>query len=219
MKPNLKILLSYLICSIFLFSYSKCESDENFKIQWVDTLEGDFSFKDHWQYPEGIWHNEFGQLYNGNYSTEISERMLDSNSKILDDSLDSYYKIFDTTHIFQSIVSDGWCYEFRKPFDIKAHEEENKIVKCSTEISISGHSCLYIEIDGDFFRTEIIYYSVVSSKGRPKFKCTDGYLKVAKKEWQNGILKAEFKFNFHNHLDTEKKIFWNGRIYKVIEKN
>jgi hypothetical protein len=74
-------------------------------IQWTDHLDGDFSFKDNWSYPEGIYRNEFGQLScDGLCPPEIYE-MKDENGRIRDEQLTVFYQLVDTIHQYHSIRS------------------------------------------------------------------------------------------------------------------
>jgi hypothetical protein len=73
------------------------------KVTWMPRLNGDFSFRDQWSYPEGINVNEFGQLSCAGFCERESAAMMHSTGKIFVDSLAAFYAIVDTAHQFYSI--------------------------------------------------------------------------------------------------------------------
>ena len=118
-----------LICTLFIFGLipyrkisEKTQNQKEVQIQWVDDLVGDFSFQEVWSYPEGIFRNEFGQLVCDGICPPETENMKDEEGKILTDSLLSYYKLIDTTHLFHSIHSEANAYEWAGTNFIKAKE-------------------------------------------------------------------------------------------------
>ena len=46
------------------------------------------------------------------------DKMKYENGKIYEDSLESFYKLIDTTHIFHSIESDAWTVWRASPFKL-----------------------------------------------------------------------------------------------------
>ena len=113
--------MKLLVCYLFFFIgiYTSLISRENeyinskeIPINWTDTLAGDFSFQNKWKYPDGVIINEFGQLECDGICPPEIDNMKDKNGKIIKDSLDAFYRIIDTLHQFQSILTDAWCYEW-----------------------------------------------------------------------------------------------------------
>ena len=53
-----------LLFLLFLFSLSclHMRKPENIAVVWHKNVIGDFSFKDTWNYPEGVYLNQHGQL-------------------------------------------------------------------------------------------------------------------------------------------------------------
>ena len=107
-----------LISLLFLIGIScktvekESNSTHKIKIEWTENLEGDFSFKEKWNYPEYVYKNRFGQLScDGDCPIEI-DRMKDESGKIYQDSLQAFYKVIDTTHIFHSLKSKNRMYEY-----------------------------------------------------------------------------------------------------------
>ena len=108
--------MKYIITVFLFFSqlsiFAQYPIGRKIKIQWVDNLPGDFSFSKKWDYPEGIYKNEFGQLSCDGICQEEVYAMMDSAGKIYKDSLAAFYKIVDTAHQYHSIKADAWCYEY-----------------------------------------------------------------------------------------------------------
>ena len=73
------------------------------QITWVKELSGDFSFKDQWDYPEGVYINTFGQVSCDGFCPPETDAMTDENGRIFDDSLAAFYQLVDTTHLYHSI--------------------------------------------------------------------------------------------------------------------
>jgi hypothetical protein len=82
------------------------------RIKWVANLNGNFSFRHKWEYPEGVFRNKYGQISCDGFCPDEIESMMDKNGKIIRDSLKAFYKLVDTAHIPYSISSSAWCYEW-----------------------------------------------------------------------------------------------------------
>jgi hypothetical protein len=103
--------MGLISCGLTLYKNEKVKSGE-IDIRWAKNLTGDFSFMKNWDYPEGVYKNEFGQLSCDGVCPPEIDRMKDDNGKIYEDSLNAFYKLVDTTHQFHSINSDAWTYEW-----------------------------------------------------------------------------------------------------------
>jgi hypothetical protein len=186
-------------------------------IQWVGDLKGDFDFRSQWDYPEGVYRNEFGQLGCDGLCPEGLESMKDSTGKIFPDSLAAFYRLVDTTHQMHSISCEAWCYEWGGTDYITAKQIETGAVLCSTQMNAGTHCRLIFKISRNacFPRIELLS---VARPGTKAYYCKGGWIKIDKNHWSRGILKAEVSFDFNNTDEPGKKIFWKGRIYAKIER-
>ena len=73
------------------------------KMEWVEELEGDYSFAKAWDYPEGVYKNAHGQLSCDGFCPPATDAMKDSTGRIYKDSLPAFYALVDTTHRFHSL--------------------------------------------------------------------------------------------------------------------
>ena len=185
-------------------------------IKWVDNLQGDFSFANNWSYPEGVYKNEFGQISCDGLCPDEIEVMKDSTGRIYEDSLHVFYEFIDTTHQMHSIQCEAWCYEWAGTDFIEVFRKNEKSVNCFTMTGIDTHCSLNIEILGDTCYV-LIDLKSIDQGGDAIFYCTSGYITIDKKYWHEGIMKAEFSFNFEHIENPKKPIYWKGKIYAKIK--
>lgn len=187
-------------------------------IRWVDGMEGDFSFKDRWSYPEGVFRNEYGQLVCDGFCPAGVEMMYDHNRQILADSLEAYYNMVDTAHYFHSIESEAMVYEWAGTDFIVARQVHNDTVICHTMNNAATHSSLNLIITGNAVTPTIVLNSITPS-GRSTFYCSHGEITIDKNLWEQGILKAAFDLKFDDQPLFDMQIYWKGRIYTEIEQD
>ncbi|OJJ16791.1 hypothetical protein BKI52_33340 [marine bacterium AO1-C] len=193
-------------------------SNTSISIHWVNSLPGDFSFRNQWSYPEGIYRNQFGQLCCDGLCPDGTSHMRNAAGMIYQAYLKKYYQLIDTTHQFYSIQSESNCYEFGQVYFIKAvHDKASNITKCHTLTNVSSHSSLNIEILPLGCKASIELNSIKAATGKQTFHCTSGQIKIDKVAWQAGVLKAAFSFQFYNHLDVQTPLFWKGKIFTNID--
>ncbi|MBC7554178.1 MAG: hypothetical protein H7257_09380 [Taibaiella sp.] len=212
-------------------------------IKWVSELKGDFSFKNKWNYPEGIDRNDIGQLICDGICPEGVQEMQDSMGRIYPDSMAAFYALVDTTHLFRSIDCTAWCYEWGGTDYIQVMlkrgnalkqptQKDNCIVKrqgikissndtvfCSTTATASTHCNLEIVMHSDSCWASIQLKSINSngnSAGEEQFFCSKGYINIDHFLFVKGILKAEFSFTFEHNRKSEK-MYWRGRIYQQMQ--
>ena len=186
-------------------------------IQWIDNLKGDFSFRTKWSYSEEVYRNEYGQLSCDGLCPEGIESMKDDDGKIYPDSLTKFYQLVDTTHHFHSISCEAWCYEWGGTDFITAKQTDKNRIICSSQKSAGTHCSLIIEISGDACLPRIELRSI-SMPGLKTYYCKGGFIKIDKNSRAQGILKAEFDFDFNNTYEPDQKMFWKGKMYTLIEK-
>ena len=210
-----------LISLLFLIGIScktvekESNSTHKIKIEWTENLEGDFSFKEKWNYPEYVYKNRFGQLScDGDCPIEI-DRMKDESGKIYQDSLQAFYKVIDTTHIFHSLKSKNRMYEYSWTDFIEFNKLENGIVKGESINNSSTHSRLAIVLQNDSC-TSFVTFNSIRDLGINNFPVKSGTIRVDKTFFENGIIKAVFDFKFENTLESDKELFWKGKIYNKV---
>ena len=186
------------------------------EIQWATDLNEDFSFIKNWNYQEGIYKNRFGQLSCDGFCPERTWNMKDENGMILKDSLETFYKLIDTTHIYHSIESKVNMYEYSGTNFIEVQRTNGDTIKCFTINNASTHSSLLIELVNNTCIAKVDFNSI-RNIDRHIFHCKSGKMIIDKEEWKKGILKAKFDFTFKNDLDENIPLYWKGLIYKEIK--
>ncbi|MCL1867811.1 MAG: hypothetical protein FWF72_02525 [Paludibacter sp.] len=213
-----QIILSVFWILNLLSSCGVTSEKKEISIKWVDNLTGDFSFNACWSYPEGIYKNEFGQLICDGICPPQIYDMMDKNGKIYKDSLKAFYKLIDTTHLFHSIKSDAWTYEWDGTYYITAERINEDTVLCSTQCNAATHSSLNLIISKNYVTPTIVLIGINADFGTETYNCKSGKMIIDKNLWNEGILKAEFDFEFYNN-ESSDKMYWKGNIYVKIETN
>ncbi len=193
------------------------------KVQWADKLVGDYSFKNKWDYPEGVYRNTFGQLVCDGICPEGIEQMLDNAGRIYPDSLRTYYTLVDTIHQYHSFVSSTSAPEWAGTDYIEAdtllQAKPGALTtfRCHTLCNAATHSSLYLSIVGGWCYAEIKYNSIMptgkGTSGPTIYVCTSGSFVLDKAYWARGIMKADFSLSFAPAPGSSHKIYWKGRIY------
>ena len=186
-------------------------------IKWVDNLSGDFSFTNNWSYPPGVEMKEDGKAgcADGGFCPQRCYAMLDSNGIVLKDSAKIFYQLLDTTHLFHSIQCEAWCYEWAGTDFIEVLRKSKDSIYCFTTTGIATHCSLQLHIIKDICYASIDLNSIVP-KGNAIFYYTNGDITIDKKFWEEGIMKAEFSFNFEHKENPKEPIYWKGKIYAKI---
>ncbi len=189
--------------------------DNSIQINWLNEIKGDFEFKNNWTYPEGVYKNEFGQLSCDGFCPEQTDRMKQENSKIINDSLHAFYNYVDTTHCFQTMICDAWCYEYAGTNYITVERKNKDTVYCYSQMNAATHCSLKLNIVNDMC-FPIILLNSISSLNTISYTCIGGQILIDKKMWQQGIMKAVFSFTFEHTENLNKPMFWKGKIYSKI---
>lgn len=210
------LIIGLISCGLNWDKNEKVESGE-IEINWVDNVSGDFSFTKNWDYPEGVYKNEFGQLSCDGLCPQEINRMKDENGKIYEDSLTAFYKLVDTTHQFHSIQSDAWTYEWAGTNFITVTKKNKDTTICYTHNNAATHSSLILIIVKNKCIPTIELNSVTST-GTKTYHCKGGEIEIDKSLWKKGILKANFDFVFDHTENPDKPMYWKGKIYANIDK-
>lgn len=208
----------YLFCWLTICLLGACNNPQQTfsETNWVNELKGDFSFKDKWDYAETTFKNEKGQLVCDGICPEACDRMKDSTGTIIKDSVSAYYKLIDTTHVFNSIACDAWCYEYAGTDRVMVLRKNADTVFCSTECSPATHCSLNLLIVGKECTPKINLVSV-KPNGKAVFFVTQGHITIDRLMWEKGILKAEFDYLFDDPEARQKQVYWKGKIYAPIK--
>ncbi|MBM1107038.1 hypothetical protein JQC67_12875 [Aurantibacter crassamenti] len=212
------VILLFLVLTGLSCKTTVKETDANrkLKIEWLENLEGDFSFKDTWSYPEFIYRNAHGQLSCDGDCPTVIDQMKDESGKIYEDSLQAFYSIIDTTHVFHSLHSVNKMYEYSGTDFIEFKRTSGGIIKGKSANNVSTNSSLLLEIQNDSCSVWVDFNSI-RDLVHHVFPLEKGTIKIDKKLFETGTLKAVFDFNFDNTVESSKKLFWKGKIYSSIE--
>lgn len=209
------------ICLFLIAGFISCGQANNktkrnepgeISITWVDDLPGDFIFTENWDYPEGVYINEFGQLSCDGICPPETEAMKDETGRIFKDSLTAFYNLVDTT-----IQSDARCYEWAGTNFVTARAINSDTTVCFTHNNASTHSSLHLVITQKQCTPTIELNSVAGAGEIIIYPCQSGQIEIDRKLWNKGILKATFNFAFDDKEDPDKPLSWEGKIYTKIE--
>ncbi|SHJ95348.1 hypothetical protein SAMN04488007_2062 [Maribacter aquivivus] len=216
MKNKLSIILLLLLTALSCKTIEKeIDSNNTINIEWTSELKGDFSFKENWSYKEGVYKNSHGQLSCDGSCPVAIDRMKDNTGKIYKDSLQAFYKIIDTTHVYHSLKSENRMYEYSGTNYIEFKKLKNGTIKGESQSNVSTHSNLIIELKNDSC-TASVYFNSIRDLGINTFPLKSGTIKIDEALYESGIIKAVFDFKFINILETDNQLYWKGNIYSKI---
>lgn len=186
-------------------------------VTWSNNLAGDFSFKERWDYPEGVYRNKAGQLTCDGLCPLQTDLMKDSHGNILKDSLVSFYNLVDTTHLFYSLRSETTCSEWAGSNYITASRSGTDTLYCYTLQNTATHCSLALMIAEDQCYAHIRLNSI-ASRDEEKYYCNGGSIKIDRQEWKRGFMKAAFDFGFIRPVPAKEEapVRWKGNIYTTI---
>ncbi|NDV96689.1 hypothetical protein D0T84_17470 [Dysgonomonas sp. 521] len=210
--------LSYLHITLFIFilSVSCGTKNEGIQVQFVEVLQGDFSFAEEWSYPENVFMNSFGQLVCDGLCDDALYRMIDKDGRIFEDSLSRYYQFLDTTRYYHTMASEAQCYEWMGT-DYAIAYQSGDSVRCYTMCNAGTHSSLVLSIIGDRCTPRIELNSVANPGVLHYYEVKSGSIKIDEQMWRKRILKAEFDFSFTDTDRPEEPMWWQGKIYTEIK--
>lgn len=205
-----------LFAILFFLLFVPCGTkSEGVQVQFVEELQGDFSFIGQWNYADNVFRNEFGQLICDGLCDEELYRMHDVNGRIPDDSLDKYYQLLDTTHHHFTISCEAYVPEWGGT-DFAYAYRAGDTVKCYTGFNIATHSSLQLSIVNGRCIPCVELNSISNSGGLQYFEADGGSIKIDESMIRKDTLKAEFDFYFKDPAYPEGRMWWKGRIYTKI---
>ncbi|MCA5005212.1 hypothetical protein [Sphingobacterium bovistauri] len=211
-----------ILCIILLLCYGACKerkASSAIDITWKDSVAGDFSFTEQWSYPEGVYKNKFGQLSCDGICPPETDLMKDENGKIYEDSLQAFYKVVDTTHIYSTMQSQSTAIEFTDPTQMTAERIDKDTIEAFTRLNSATHSALKIKIIKDHYFIPTVELISIHVGDKIIYPCIEGKLEMDKMYWKKRIIKANFSFLFFDKEQPNKPIEWNGKIFSKIESN
>jgi hypothetical protein len=185
---------------------------------WVETVTGDFSFKDRWSYNENVFKDEKGQLFCDGFCSERLDALRDKNGRINPDSVSVYYRLLDTTHFYHSLQCESSCSEFAGADFIDVIQIDKDSFFCQTHTTAGTHCSLNMSFIRSFFKSGVRLNSIISG-GSDSYEYVNGNLRIEEPMLKKGILKAEFYLVFWNMADGDASeyIYWKGWIYSPIK--
>ncbi|HEY1045682.1 MAG TPA: hypothetical protein VGF79_04535 [Bacteroidia bacterium] len=184
-------------------------------ISWVNELQGDFSFTKNWSYPFGIFLNDYGQPVCDGFCLPESEAMKDSTGRIYPDSLEAFYKLNDTTHLYHTLECEGNGYEKGEVNFMSVCIKGKDSFHCS--VGILPYHSMYLDIVKDTCKGHI-YFNSPAPDGSMRYYISSGKMTINRQLWQKGIMKAEFNLSFVDPDNPEHPFIWTGKVYTQIEK-
>lgn len=211
-----------ILCIILLLCNGACKqrkASSAIDITWKDSVAGDFSFAQQWSYPEGVYKNKFGQLSCDGICPPETDAMKDGDGKIYQDTLEAFYKLVDTTHIYSTMQSEGTAVEFTDSPQITVNRINKDTIEAFTNLNSATHSLLKIKIINDRYFMPTIELISVRNEDKLIYPYVKGTLEMDKTYWEKGIMKANFSFLFFDEQHPDKPIEWKGKILSKIKPN
>lgn len=181
------------------------------------TIEGDFSFTKEWDYPMGVYVNQWGQVSCDGFCPERAWDMKVDGGRIPEDSLEVFYQIVDTTHQYHSLLSEFSQYELFDSDYLDFRKTDYGGVIGTSRCDAGNHSSLNIEIDSRHFYAWVDYTSITNGVPQ-RFELSKGTLTLDDKLLEQGIYKGSFDFEFANTLDPAVPLTWKGIFYNELKE-
>lgn len=221
----MKLSLLTILLIISQTSLGQLEIDElhvRIPIKWDTAIVGDFSFKDKWHYPEGVYVNQWGQLSCDGLCPPEIDRMKGPKGKLIEDSLEAFYSIIDTTHIYYSLSCNvKHAFEYGDAYDASCQQNEDHLLYM-THGTVSTHCGMIWIIDtrpqaGDSIGAYINLNSIIPGGDR-LYQLISGEVKIDPVLLEQGILKAQFDLVFENDHEEHPTQSWKGLTYVPIKR-
>ncbi|MFT5821684.1 MAG: hypothetical protein ACI8ZM_002938 [Crocinitomix sp.] len=207
------VVLAALLTFSF-FSNSK-PSLKSIPLQFVQNLDGDFSFTKNWDYDWGVYVNQYGQLSCDGFCPDRAYEMK-VDGKIPEDSLAAFYQLVDTSHLHHTMSSVALMYEFTGCDYIYIKRDSMNRIVGETGITPGTHSTLNFEIEKGQCEIWAHYNSISAQKPR-NFPLKSGFIKLDLGAYEVDTIKAQFDLTFQNTLESDMALTWKGLIYAPID--
>lgn len=191
---------------------------KKFPISFVDSVHADFSFKDTWRYPFGVYKRDDGVLRCDGFCAPELERFYDTTREIMPQFVDSYYFYVDTSHIpLNNKIIDAWTFGWAGSAFMNYNKKQDTI-----ELNTMGGAGGYGGFRFVLIKDSLISYSKFNSpqhsvkeKHKSVFECTQIKLTMDRGLYANNIIKCHIKADYNDGLTQEEKIK-AGRNYPPI---
>ena len=191
------------------------------KRNWINELDDDFSFIRDWEYHEGIYMNQWGQLSCDGFCPEEIDPLTDDQGRIYDDSLTKFYSLVDTTHRYFSHEGFVQAYAYSECNHASAKKVDGKI-HIETEMNIATHTALHIIFDPNIehkenplIRAYLIYYNIRATDP-VEYPALNGFINISPQKLDEGIIQMSFDLKFESDKDDEDLQYWEGKIYTPL---
>lgn len=180
-------------------------------VNYVNTVPGNFSFTTQWSYNENVFRNRFGQLVCDGLCPERLLNLTDSTGRILPDSVQVYYSLFDTTHYYHTLNAKSSCSEFAGADFAYAQKQHDGSVLCYTTGGVATHCTLSFTLTADSCVAAAALTSIITGEDQ-NYTCTAGEISIDKELWKQGVLKGVFRFEFTDVSSGREMIYWEGLV-------
>lgn len=207
--------LLIIVCVLFVLAFHKPQAVQGqLTIEWRKDLKGDYTFANRWDYPAGVYRNEYGQLSCDGFCPSETDGMKDPKGRIFDDSLSAFYQWVDTTHQVHSLQSEAQCPEWAGTDYMVATRVHDTIV-CYSLCNAATHCSLRLKLINNTCIASVVLRSITGKN--TTYLLERGYIKIDPEELQKGILKATFQMAFGKDMRSNKPVFWKGLIYTTVQ--
>ncbi|MCA6362715.1 MAG: hypothetical protein IM638_06730 [Bacteroidetes bacterium] len=192
------------------------EAAPRIAVNYVTTVPGNFSFTTQWSYNENVFRNRYGQLVCDGLCPERLLQLTDSTGRILPDSVQLYYSLFDTAHYYHTLSAKSSCSEFAGADFAYAQKQPDGSVLCHTTGSIATHCTLSFILTADSCVAYARLSSIIAGEDQ-SYSCTGGNISIDKELWKLGVLKGTFRFEFTDTASGREVIYWEGLVNCTVE--
>lgn len=198
--------LAYIL--LFVLTTSGASAQKFIPITWVESIKDDFSFTQQWEYPEGVYVNQYGQV-DYDYADEFEPAdMKELDGKVIIDSMGAFYKYVDTTHKYHTMQSQANFSEWAGSNYVFADRVDKDFVKCYAPYNVASHCELRFVLADSICQAVVTLHSVTDTI--IEYKANGGYFIIEKPAYDKRILKAKYYLAF---TDADKPRYWQGLIY------
>lgn len=184
------------------------------QLTWADSVPGDFSFTEKWDYPENVELKPDGRpgCADGGFCPPQCYGMVDSNGIVLPPYAERFYKLLDTSHqhyslqIHFNVPPPEWA---GSNYMEAVYTKNKKHVTAYSLCNVATHSSVEFVFENDSCHAYLTLNSIV-----PNADTTmqgNATMVIDKTLWRQGILKANFKVVFGDIMGT-------GYVYTQIKR-
>jgi hypothetical protein len=205
----------FIACMVAMPALHAQVAAKRIAVNYVAAVPGDFSFITQWSYNENVFRNRSGQLVCDGLCPERLLNLTDSTGRILPDSVQVYYSLFDTTHYYHTLSAKSSCSEFAGADFAFAQKQHDGSVLCYTTGGVATHCTLSFTLTADSCVASAALTSIIAGEDQ-NYPCKAGEISIEEELWKQGVLKAVFRFEFTEVFPGRGVIYWEGLVYCEI---